>query len=430
MLDRTFQLSEHGTTVRTEILAGISTFLTMAYIVFVNPLILSDAGMDFGAVFVATCVAAALGSVIMGLYANYPIALAPGMGLNAYFAYAVVLGMEVPWQVALGAVFISGMLFIVLSILPVREWVINAIPTSLKMAISAGIGLFLALIGLKNAGLIQDDPNTFVTVGNLTQPEPILAALGLAAIAALTAWRVPGAVIIGILAVSLVGMVLGISELQGIAALPPDPTPTFLAMDLAGAIDIGLITIVFVFLFVDLFDTAGTLVGVSARAGFLDQEGKLPRLRQALVADSTATAAGAALGTSTTTSYVESAAGINVGGRTGLTAVTVAGLFVLCLFFAPLAQSIPSYATAPALIFVACLMARGLHDIDWDDTTEAVPALIAAISMPLTFSIAHGIAFGIISYAAIKILAGRFSEASPAVIILAILFCLKFAFIG
>ena len=430
MLDRTFQLSEHGTTVRTEILAGISTFLTMAYIVFVNPLILSDAGMDFGAVFVATCVAAALGSVIMGLYANYPIALAPGMGLNAYFAYAVVLGMEVPWQVALGAVFISGLLFIILSILPVREWVINAIPMSLKMAISAGIGLFLALIGLKNAGLIQDDPNTFVTVGNLTQPEPILAALGLAAIAALTAWRVAGAVIIGILAVSVVGMIIGISELQGIAALPPDPTPTFLAMDLAGAIDIGLITIVFVFLFVDLFDTAGTLVGVSARAGFLDREGKLPRLRQALVADSAATAAGAALGTSTTTSYVESAAGINVGGRTGLTAVTVAGLFLLCLFFAPLAQSIPSYATAPALIFVACLMARGLHDIDWDDTTEAVPALIAAISMPLTFSIAHGIAFGIISYAAIKILAGRFSEVSPAVIILAILFCLKFAFIG
>ena len=430
MLDRTFQLSEHGTTVRTEVLAGISTFLTMAYIVFVNPLILSDAGMDFGAVFVATCIAAALGSVIMGLYANYPIALAPGMGLNAYFAYAVVLGMEVPWQVALGAVFISGMLFIVLSILPVREWVINAIPMSLKMAISAGIGLFLALIGLKNAGLIQDDPNTFVTVGNLTQPEPILAALGLAAIAALTAWRVAGSVIIGILAVSVIGMVMGISELQGIAALPPDPTPTFLAMDLAGAIDVGLITIVFVFLFVDLFDTAGTLVGVSARAGFLDREGKLPRLRQALVADSTATAAGAALGTSTTTSYVESAAGINVGGRTGLTAVTVAGLFLLCLFFAPLAQSIPSYATAPALIFVACLMARGLQDIDWDDTTEAVPALIAAISMPLTFSIAHGIAFGIISYAAIKILAGRFSEASPAVIILAILFCLKFAFIG
>jgi AGZA family xanthine/uracil permease-like MFS transporter len=430
MLDRYFRLKEHGTTVRTELLAGLTTFLTMAYIIFVNPLILSDAGMDHGAVFVATCLAAALGTAIMGLYANYPIALAPGMGLNAYFTYTVVLTMDYPWQAALGAVFVSGVLFLILSILPVREAIINAIPRSLKMSISAGIGLFLAIIGLKNAGIIQGSDATLVTIGDLTQWPTILAAIGFVATAAMAARRVPGALVIAILAVSVLGMLLGVSEFRGIVDVPPDPTPTLFQLDIAAALEIGLITIVFAFLFVDLFDTAGTLIGVSARAGLLDSEGRLPRLRQALLADSTASIAGACLGTSTTTSYIESAAGINSGGRTGLTALTVAGLFLLALFLAPLAQSIPAYATAPALVFVACLMARGLTEVDWDDATEYAPALVTAVSMPLTFSIAHGIAFGFITYAAIKLLSGRIGEARIAVVVLAVLFCVKFYWLG
>ena len=430
MLETHFQLKAHGTDVRTELMAGLTTFLTMAYIIFVNPSILSDAGMDFGAVFVATCLAAAIGTAIMGLYANYPIALAPGMGLNAYFTYGVVLGMGHTWQVALGAVFLSGLIFLVLSILPVREAIINAIPQSLKMAISAGIGLFLAIIGLKNAGIIQDHPATLVTIGDLSQWPAILAALGFILTAVLTARRVPGALIIAILAVAALGMVLGVSDFGGVFALPPDPSPTFLQLDLAGALQVGLVAIVFAFLFVDLFDTAGTLVGVSARAGLLDQQGRLPRLRQALIADSGASIAGAGLGTSTTTCYIESAAGINAGGRTGLTALTVSVLFLLALFLAPLAGSIPAYATAPALVFVACLMARGLTEIDWDDVTEYAPALVTAVAMPLTFSIANGIAFGFITYAAIKLLSGRLAEARPAVVILALLFCVKFAVLG
>ncbi len=430
MIERLFKLREHGTTVRTELLAGVTTFLTMAYIVIVNPSILSDAGMDFGAVFVATCVAAAIGTLIMGLYANYPVALAPGMGLNAYFAYGVVGGMGYSWQVALGAVFLSGILFLILSLLPLREAIINAIPRSLKMAIAAGIGLFLAIIGLKNAGIIVGSDATLVTLGSLAAPEPILATVGFVAMAALTALRIPGAMILSIIGVAAIGMVLGISEFQGIISTPPDPTPTFLQLDLGGALQVGLITIVFAFLFVDLFDTAGTLVGVSARAGLLDSEGKLPRLRQALMADSVATVAGSTLGTSTTTSYIESAAGINAGGRTGLTAVVVGLLFLLALVFSPLASSIPGYATAPALVFVACLMARGLTEIDWDDVTEYAPALVTAISMPLTFSIAHGIAFGFITYAAIKLLSGRFADAKPAVLILAVLFVVKFAYLS
>ncbi|NBB81952.1 MAG: NCS2 family permease [Alphaproteobacteria bacterium] len=430
MLESQFQLKAHGTTVRTELLAGLTTFLTMAYIIFVNPNILAQAGMDTGAVFVATCLAAAVGTAIMGLYANYPIALAPGMGLNAYFTFGVVMGMGYAWQVALGAVFLSGLIFLVLSILPVREAIINAIPRSLKMAISAGIGLFLAIIGLSNAGIIQDHPATLVTIGDLTQWPPILAGLGFVLTAVLAARNIPGSLIIAILAVTLIGILLGESEFQGIFDLPPDPSPTFLQLDIAGALQIGLVSIVFAFLFVDLFDTAGTLVGVSARAGLLDDEGKLPRLRQALMADSSASIVGAGLGTSTTTCYIESASGIKEGGRTGLTALTVAVLFLLALFLAPLALSIPAYATAPALVFVACLMARGLTEVDWEDVTEYAPALVTAVAMPLTFSIAHGIAFGFITYAAIKLLSGRWGEARPAVVILAILFCIKFAVLG
>ncbi|MCB9960445.1 MAG: NCS2 family permease [Rhodospirillaceae bacterium] len=430
MFERLFQLSSHGTTVRTEVLAGVTTFLTMAYIIFVNPSILSATGMDQGAVFVATCLAAAAGTAIMGLYANYPIALAPGMGLNAYFTYGVVLGMGHTWQVALGAVFVSGVIFLVLSVLPVREWIINSIPHSLKMAIAAGIGLFLAIIGLSEAGIVVDHPVTLVTLGDVTQPTVIMAVIGFAVMVALTALRIPGAIIIGILGVSVASILLGYSDFQGLVDLPPDPTPTFLQLDIPGALDIGLLTIVFAFLFVDLFDTAGTLIGVSARAGLLDERDRLPRLGRALVADSTATIVGAGLGTSTTTSYIESAAGINAGGRTGLTALVVAVLFVACLFFAPLAGSIPVFATAPALVFVACLMARGLADVNWDDATEAAPALITAITMPLTYSVANGIAFGFITYAAAKVLSGRIADAKPAVLVLAVLFVVKFAYLG
>lgn len=429
MLEKFFDLRGHGTTVKTEVIAGITTFLTMAYIAFVNPAILSDAGMDFGAVFVATCIAAAIGTLIMGLYANYPIALAPGMGLNAFFTYGVVLGMGHTWQVALGAVFLSGILFVILSILPVREWIINAIPKGLKMAISAGIGLFLGIIALKNAGIVVDHPATLVTIGDLTAWPALLALLGFAVMVALDRLRVPGAVIIGILAITAIGVLLGISEFKGIVDLPPDPSPTFLQLDLAGAFKIALLSVVFTFLFVDLFDTAGTLIGVAHRAGLLDPDGKLPRLRQALMADSSASVIGAAIGTSTTTSYIESASGIKAGGRTGLTAVVVALLFLLTLFFAPLAGTVPAFATAPALLFVACLMTRGLAEIDWEDVTEYAPAVLTALSMPLTFSIAHGIGLGFIAYAAVKILTGRISECSAAVLIIAAAFVLKFAFL-
>lgn len=427
MLESYFRLSEHGTTVRREILAGVTTFLTMAYITIVNPAILSDAGMDFGAVFVATCVAAALGTAIMGLYANYPIALAPGMGLNAYFTYGVVLGMGYAWQVALGAIFISGILFIALSLLPLREWIINAIPRGLKMAISAGIGLFLGIIALKNAGIVVDHPATLVALGDPLSASVLLAIFGFVVIVALDRHRVTGAVVLGILATTALGLLFGISEWKGLADLPPDPTPTLLQLDLAGAFQVGLVTIVFTFLFVDLFDTAGTLIGLAHRAKLLDSEGRLPRLRKALLADSTATAAGALLGTSTTTSYIESAAGINVGGRTGLTAVTVAALFLLVLFLAPLAQSVPAYATAPALLYVACLMTRGLAEIDWEDVTESAPAVVTALAMPLTFSIANGLGIGFITYAAIKIASGQVMACPPAVYAIALLFALKFA---
>lgn len=427
MIESYFHLKGHGTTVRNEIIAGITTFLTMAYIIFVNPLILADAGMDKGAVFVATCLAAAIGTLIMGLYANYPVALAPGMGLNAFFTYGVVKGMNHSWETALGAVFLSGIIFLILSILPIREWIVNAIPRSLKMAVSAGIGFFLAIIALKNAGIVVDHPATLITLGDLTQRAAILACAGFIVMAALDRLRVPGAIIIAVLGTTALGIALGVSAFNGIVSAPPSLAPTFLKMDIAGAFEVGLISVVFAFLFVDLFDTAGTLVGVAHRAGLLDSEGKLPRLRNALMADSVATVAGAALGTSTTTSYIESAAGIKAGGRTGLTAVVVAVLFLCALFLAPLATTVPAYATAPALLFVACLMARGLAELDWEDVTEYAPAVVTAIAMPLTFSVATGIGFGFITYAAIKILSGRIAELKPAVAIIGVAFVLKFA---
>lgn len=428
MLDRYFKLAENGTTVRTELLAGVTTFLTMAYIIFVNPAILADAGIDRGAAFVATCLAAAIGTAIMGLYANYPVALAPGMGLNAYFTYGVVLGMGHTWQVALGAVFVSGVLFVILSLLPVREKIINAIPSSQKFAIGAGIGLFLGLIGLKNAGVVVDHPATLVGLGKIMTPVVGMAILGFFVIAILDYRKVPGAIMISILGVTILGIALGLSPFGGIASAPPSLAPTFLAMDIGGALSLGLLTIVFAFLMVDLFDTAGTLVAVAPRAGLLNPDGSLKRLGRALIADSTATVAGAALGTSTTTSYIESAAGIRVGGRTGLTAVVVAILFVLAIFFAPLAGSIPAYATAPALIFVACVMASSLARIDWEDVTEYLPGVITAVMMPFTFSIATGIGLGFITYVVLKATTGRVKDVHPVMAAVAFVFLLKFIF--
>ncbi len=427
MLETYFKLTENGTNVRTELIAGLTTFLTMAYIACVNPSILAAAGMDQGAVFVATCVAAAVGSLIMGLWANYPIALAPGMGLNAFFAFGVVLGMGHAWETALGAVFIAGVLFFLLSVFKVREWIINAIPHGLKLAIAAGIGLFLALIGLKNAGIVIDHPATLVGLGDVGSATVLLAVGGFMVMGALDSRKVPGAITIAILLTTAIGVALGVSEFRGVVSMPPSVMPTLFAMDIVGALDGALLSVIFAFLFVDLFDTAGTLISVAHRGGMLDADGKLPRLGKALMSDSIATVAGAAMGTSTTTSYIESVAGVKAGGRTGLTAVTVAALFLLTLFFSPLAGTIPAYATAPALVLVACVMVRGLTEVDWDDITEYGPAVVTAIGMPLTFSIADGIGFGFVTYAGLKILSGRFSEAPPAVIILAALFVIKFA---
>jgi AGZA family xanthine/uracil permease-like MFS transporter len=427
MLERYFGLAENKTTVRTEVLAGVTTFLTMAYIIFVNPAILANAGMDKNAVFVATCLAAAIASVMMGVIANYPIALAPGMGLNAYFAFAVA--PKFGWEAALGAVFVSGVIFFILSVLPVREWIINAIPKSLKLAISAGIGLFLGIIGLQACGFVVDHPATLVTHGDFTKWPVILAGVGFAIMIALDHYKVPGGLIIGVLAVTFIAMILGLQKFGGIASAPPSIAPVFLKLDIGAALSIGLVTVVFAFLFVDLFDNSGTLIGIAHRAGFLRPDGTVPRLGQALTVDSSAAMIGAALGTSTTTSYIESAAGIKAGGRTGLTAVVVGVLFVLALFLAPLAGSVPAFATAPALIYVACLMAKGLTEIDWEDATEYAPAVLTAIAMPFTYSIADGIAVGFIAYAVIKTASGRVREVSPVIAILAVLFVLKYAFV-
>lgn len=428
MLEKLFQLKAHNTNVRTEILAGVTTFLTMAYILFVNPAILGETGMDKGAIFVATCLAAAIGSALMGLIANYPIALAPGMGLNAFFTYTVVLHMGHTWQVALGAVFISATLFFLLSIFRIRGWIVNSIPLPLRSAIAAGIGLFLALIALKEAGLVVDNPATLVGLGDLHSPGPLLAVLGFFLIVALEARRVTGAVMIGILVVTAIAIGLGVTPFGGIVSMPPSLAPTFLELDIMGALDVGMISVIFAFLFVDLFDNTGTLIGVAKRAGLMSKDGHLPKMGRALIADSAAAMGGSLLGTSTTTSYIESASGVAAGGRTGLTAIVVAGLFLLALFFAPLAGTVPAFATAPALLFVAVLMTSGLAEIDWDDITVAAPVVITALAMPLTFSIANGIAFGFIAWVVIKALAGRFRELNPALVVLAAIFIAKFAF--
>jgi AGZA family xanthine/uracil permease-like MFS transporter len=429
MLANYFQLPQHGTTVRTELLAGLTTFLTMAYILFVNPTILGAAGMPKDAVFVATCLVAALGSGIMGLYANYPIGMAPGMGLNAYFSFAVVLGMGIPWQQALGAVFISGCLFIVVTLCGLRALIVNGIPASLRTAITVGIGLFLALVALKGAGLVVANKDTMVGAGDLHQPQALMAIFGFLLVVTLDRLHVRGAILIGILAVTVLSFFFGGNHFAGIFSMPPSLAPTFLQLDLTGAFSAGILNVVLVFFLVELFDATGTLMGVASRAGLL-VEGKMDRLDKALMADSTAIVAGAVLGTSSTTAYIESAAGVQAGGRTGLTAVTVAALFLACLFIAPLAGVVPAYATAPALLFVACLMLRELGEIDWSDTTECIPAAITALVIPFTYSIAEGIAFGFITYAALKLTTGRARQVAPVVWVIAALFLFKFAYIG
>lgn len=426
MLERLFQLKAHGSDIKTEVLAGLTTFLTMAYIIVVNPDILSKAGMDYGAVFTATCIAAAIGSLVMGLLANYPIALAPGMGINAFFAFVVVNGMGHSWEVALAAVFLSGFIFLLLSLFKIREWIVNSIPPSLRFGISSGIGFFLALIALKNAGIIVDNPATLVSLGNVLAPESLLTIFGFFMICALAQRKVTGAVMIGIVTVTIMALVLGLTEFNGVMSPPPSLAPTFMAMDFAGAFDVGLVTIVFTFLFVDLFDTSGTLIASAHRGNLLDKQGRLPRLKKALMADSIATMSGAALGTSTTTSYIESTAGISAGGKTGLTAVVVAICFLLALFFAPLAVIVPACATAPALLYVAVLMSGGLSHIDWDDLSETAPAVMTALMMAFSFSIAHGIAVGFISYVAIKLFSGRAKELNISVVLIAGLFVVKF----
>ena len=411
---------------KTEVLAGGTTFLAMVYITVVNPSILSDAGMDFGAVFVATCLAAAFGSFMMGVLGRYPIALAPGMGQNAFFSYVIVLGMGYAWQTALGAVLISGILFIVLSVLPIREWLFNAIPMNIKYGISAGIGFFIGFIALKNAGIVIDNPATLVSLGPLTQVEAALCLGGFILIAVLSTRGFVGAIIFGIGSVSILGWLLGVTEFQGLVSTPPSIAPVFLQFDLEAALTMSMVPVILALLLVDVFDTAGTMVAVSQRAGLLDKQGKLPNLRPALLADSGATAVGALLGTSSTTSFIESAAGVEAGGRSGLTAVVVGVLFLCCLFFAPLAQSVPAYATSAALLFVACLMVSSLKEIDWTRIPEYVPAVVGALAMPLTFSIADGIGLAFITYALIRIGSFEFKVVDAASFVIAGIFLLKY----
>jgi len=427
-LDQHFGVTAKGSTLRTEFLAGFATFLTMAYIIVVNPAILSTAGLDFGAVFVATIIAAMVGSAIMGFWANWPVALAPGMGLNAFFTYGVVLGMKQPWEVALGAVFVSGVLFLILSLTGLREWVINSIPKSLKLGIGAGIGMFLAIIGLKNAGVVVDHQATLVGLGEFTSLPVILFLVGFSIMVVLDKLRVPGGIVIGIIVVSIIGWATGTTELAGVVGSVPSLEPTLFKLDIQGALTATMIGVVFAFLFVDFFDTAGTLTSVANIAGKIDADGKIENIGRAVISDSVATIVGSLFGTSNTTSYIESAAGIKEGGRTGLTAVVVAVFFLLCLGLAPLAQSIPAYATGAALVFVATHFMRNMLDIDWDDVTEYAPAVLAAILMPLTFSIANGIAIGFITYAVVKIASGRVSDANPAVLLVAVLGVLHYVY--
>ncbi|GAB6260315.1 NCS2 family permease [Photobacterium sp. CCB-ST2H9] len=430
LLERLFKLSAHGTSVRNEIVGGITTFATMAYIIFVNPQIMSASGMDAEAVFVATCIGAAIGTLLMGLFANWPVGLAPGMGLNAFFSFTVVGEMGYSWQVALGAVFISGVLFVAMSFYKVREWIIDSIPESLRFAMTAGVGLFLGLIGLKTAGIIVDNPATLVSLGDFTQPQALLAAICFLIIAVLSERNIFGAVLIGMFSVTLVGFMLGLVQYNGVIAMPPSLAPTLFAMDITGALNISMISVILAFLFVNMFDTAGTLMGVAERAHLRNKEtGRIEGLSKALKADSIASVAGACVGCPPVTSYVESAAGVAAGGRTGLSAIVIGLLFVAAIFFSPLAGMIPSYATAGALIYVAFVMMGSMQHVKWNDFTDAAPAAITALMMPLTFSIANGIALGFITFTVLKVATGRTKDVSISMYILTAIFVAKLVYL-
>ncbi|NLV77708.1 MAG: NCS2 family permease [Tissierellia bacterium] len=425
-MERRFKLSEHGTDAKTEIFAGITTFMTMAYILIVNPSILSEAGMDWGGVFTATALSSIIATLMMAFYANYPFVLAPGMGLNAFFTYSVVLGMGKSWQFALTAVFLEGIIFIILSAFKVREAIFDAIPMNLKKAVSVGIGLFIALIGFVNAGIVETGDGTILGLGNLTSKGPLLALIGLLIMGVLLAKNVKGALLIGILAATIIGIPMGITQLpEAVFKAPPSLSQVAFQFEWENIFSWEMLVVVFTFLFVDVFDTVGTLVGVASKADMLDEEGKLPRVSQALMSDAVGTVAGACLGTSTVTTYVESASGVADGGRTGLTALSAAGMFFLALFFSPIFGMIPGEATAPALILVGLFMMSPIKEIDLDDFTEAIPAFLTIVMMPFAYSIAEGIVFGMVSYVLLKLITGKREDISGVMYVLAILFILK-----
>ncbi len=429
MIDRYFKLSENQTSVKQEMLGGLTTFVTMAYIVVVNPQILAQAGMPAEGVVFATCLSAAAATLVMGLYANYPIALAPGMSLNAYFTYSVCLAMHVPWRTALAVVFFSGVLFLILTVTRVREQIVNGMPDGLKHSTAAGIGMFIAFVGMRNAKLIVASSATFVGIGSFADKEVQTACLGLALTLILMARRIPGAILLGIIGTTLVGMFRGISSWPASLVALPHPSSTFLQLDFRGALRLGFLEILFAFLFVDLFDNVGTLVGVCEQAGFV-KGGKIPRVGRVLLADSVGTIFGALTGTSTVTSYIESAAGVAAGARTGLSNVAVAALFLLAMLFSPLAAAIPAYATAPALILVGVLMSQSIAHVKWQDFTEALPAFITILVTPLAFSIATGLSFGVISYTVVKLAAGKVGEINTLVWILTVLFILRYVYLA
>ncbi len=428
MFEKFFKLKENKTSVKTEILAGITTFMTMAYILAVNPDILSATGMDKNALFTATALSAFAATLVMALVAKLPFALAPGMGLNAFFAFTVVLGMGYSWQFALTAVFLEGILFLLLTAFNIRELIVNAIPMTLKHAISVGIGFFIAFIGLQNAGIIADNPATLVSLGDMGSPAVLVALGGIVLTAVLLALKVRGALLIGIFAATLAGIPFGVTQVPegNLIDLPPSLSPILFKFDFSKVFTVDMVIILFTFLFVDMFDTVGTLVGVSSKAGMLDKEGRVPRAKQALFADSIGTTVGAILGTSTVTTYVESASGVAEGGRTGLTALTTAALFLAALFFAPVFTMVPGAATAAALVLVGFFMMSPVVKINFDDFTESVPAFVTIIIMPLTYSIAEGIVFGMLAYVFLKVLTGRTKDITWIMVVLAALFVLKF----
>jgi AGZA family xanthine/uracil permease-like MFS transporter len=428
-LNSFFKLESHNTSIKTEIIAGITTFLTMAYIIFVNPQMMAKSGMDEGAIFVGTCLAAAIACFVMGIFANWPIGLAPGMGLNAFFTYTVVLEMNYPWEVALGAVFIAGILFFIMSVTNIRSWMIASIPMNLRIAMGAGVGLFIGIIGLKSGGIIITNESTLLSMGDFTKIETILAAIGFLIISALSIRKIPGAIIIGILTITLIAIFADLVQFNGVISSPPDITPTFMKLDIPGAFNVGMLTVIMSFLFVNLFDTTGTLVGVATRANLLNEKGEAENLDKALKADSGASIFGTFFGCSPVTSYVESSAGVEAGGRTGLAAVVVGFLFILAMFLSPLASIIPAYATAGALIYVAILMLGGMERLNWSHVTELLPALIILIMIPLTFSIADGIALGFLSYVVLKITNGEIKTITSAAWFLTIIFISKFIFL-